>query len=71
MFYNICLSGYDIETEVIYLKFLLLRLERNVEVLLFAAIVMFVLSLYQNMVIEKLKKDIRTKLLNCAKEEQQ
>jgi len=42
-----------------------------VEVLLFAAIVMFVLSLYQNMVIEKLKKDIRTKLLNCAKEEQQ
>jgi len=69
MFYNICLSGYDIDTDVIYLKFLLLRLGRNVDMLLIMGIIVLATLLYQSIQIAELKKEIRTKLLNCAKEE--
>ena len=68
MFYNICLSGYDIETEVIYLKFLLLRLGRNVDMLLIMGIIVLATLLYQSIQIAELKKEIRTKLLLCAEE---
>ena len=71
MFYNICLSGYDIDTDVIYLKFLLLRLGRNVDMLLIMGIIVLATLLYQSIQIAELKKEIRTKLLLCAKEEKQ